>query len=222
MRRFKETALNIALIVTTVAAVVMVAIRVNEAFFSAKETDSPPARTIAAWRDFAGTGHRIGPLTPDVTIVTFTDFQCPFCRRAAAELRAIRQEFPNDVAIVVRHFPIPGHESATPAAQASACAARQSRFEAYHDLLFASQDSIGRKPWAQFAEEAGVPDLLAFETCLSDPIIADLVKRDQADGKKLGVSGTPTFLVNDLLFPGYPGEGQLTEQVRLALDISER
>lgn len=222
MRRLKEIALNAAIAAVTIAAVVMVGIRVNQAFFSSKKADSPAPRRIIEWRDFGNDGHRIGPPASSVTIVEFTDFQCPVCRRASDELRRIRQEFSNDVAVVIRHFPIPGHEFAAAAARAAECAGRQGAFGKYHDLLFASQDLIGKKSWTQFAEEAGLSDVAAFKTCLTDPAIAALVERDQTAGKKLGVTGTPTFLINDLKFPGYPGEGRLAELVRSALDAAPK
>ena len=71
-----------------------------------------------------------------------------------------------------------------------------------------------------FAEEARVSDSVAFRACLSDPTITALVKQDQAAGEKLGVIGTPTFLINDLEISGYPGEGRLTELARSALDMN--
>lgn len=221
MRRpnLKNLALNLVTAVVSVAALAMVGIRAKQQF-PATSAAAVERHKVAAWRDFVRGRQRFGPSTAAVTIVEFSDFQCPFCRQATVELRDIRQEFPDQVAIVFRHYPLPSHQFATAAAEAAECAARQGAFEKYQELLFASPDSIGRKSWGEFAEEARVPDAPAFRSCMSDPAIAAVVKEDRAAGERLGVIGTPTFLINDLEVSGYPGKGKLAELVRSALDTN--
>ena len=176
-----------------------------------------PDRRVANWEVFAGAGHRTGPADAPVRIVVFSDFQCPACLALAGELKAVRLEFPSEVAVIHRHFPLPVHAFAMAAARASECAAQQGRFDAFHDALFAAQPSIGLAPWRRFAEEAGVADLPRFEACLTDPASVRVVERDVKDAGALGVRATPTFLVNDLAVTGTPPLETLRDHIRRAL-----
>lgn len=176
-------------------------------------------RPVRDWRSYA-TGNRIGPAGAPVTIIEFSDFQCPYCRVMADRLRALRREHPGRVALVYRHFPLSYHPYARNAARASICADRQGRFEPFHDALFARQDSLNDALWARLAEVAGVPDRKRFGECLrSDSSLAQ-VERDVAAGMRLGISGTPAVMVNDaLITDGAPGV--LEEHVARALAASE-
>jgi protein-disulfide isomerase len=122
----------------------------------------------------------------------------------AARLKALRERHPKDVAIVYRHFPLSYHPHAKPAARASWCAGRQGRFEAYHDALFAHQDSLGTVAWTLLASRAGVPDSAGFERCIANDDPVAMIERDIAEAGRLGVSGTPTLLVNDQLLKSVP------------------
>ena len=152
-------------------------------------------------------------------ITWFGDYQCPYCRMAAADLEKLRAAYPNKVATVYRHFPLSTiHPESVAAATASECAAAQGRFEPFHLMLYANVESFGTKPWNAFASEAGVGLLADFEACqTSDETKAALVE-DRAAGRALGVVGTPTFLINDKLVPTYPGAAILEGYVLEALN----
>jgi protein-disulfide isomerase len=137
-------------------------------------------------------------------------------------LKEIRRRYPERVAIIFRYFPLPAHQFATAAALAAECAAKQHAFEAYHNALFSSQELIGHRSWAEYARDAGVSDADAFGACLAASDVLGLVQRDRAAGKKLGVGGTPTLLINDLEVLGYPGPDKLMAMVRSALGTSRR
>lgn len=173
------------------------------------------SRTVAGWRSYAE-GQRIGPADARVTIVEFSDFECPFCRETADRLRAIRAKYPRDVALVYRHYPLSYHKNAVPAAKASVCAARQGRFEAYHNALFAQQDSLGLISWTQLARAAGVPDEVGFEACMQSSVPGTEIERDLQAGTRLGVRGTPAILVNERFISGAP-PGVLEELVERAV-----
>lgn len=183
------------------------------------ETATPPLTAeVPEWRSFAASGQRIGPADAPVTIVEFSDFQCPFCAVAAETLRDLRERFGDSIAIVYRHFPLTEiHPHATAAAIASECAAEQGRFEAFHDALFASQDSIGRVDWTWFASRAGLAQAEAFENCIAEERTAPVVARDEAAGRTLGVAGTPTLLVNDRRLLGRADGALLDSLVSAAL-----
>ena len=109
---------------------------------------------------------------------------------------SLRAKYPQDVAVLFRHFPLPMHPYARPAALAAVCAAAQGRFETFYDALYNLQDSLGHMPWLRYAVRAGVPDTAAFATCVADSAGVARLTDDQAAGNKLQVEGTPTVLVN--------------------------
>jgi protein-disulfide isomerase len=137
-----------------------------------------------------------------VTIVEFSDFECPFCGALAKQLQAIRHHYPNEVAIEYRHFPLSSHHYALAAARASECAAAQGKFEAFHDAVFAAQDSIGVVPWEHFAIIAGVTNMLAFRDCYAQAGPIPALARDTLAGRRLRVRGTPTLLINETRLEG--------------------
>ena len=156
-----------------------------------------------------------GPPSAGVTIIEFLDFQCPFCQESAAYLSEIRRRYPKEVSVIYRHFP--AHQLAMPAAIASLCANEQGAFEAMHDLLFAQMDSIGEKTWTRFATEAGVPDTVRFGACLDEPRMRELVVQDTLAARQLGVHGTPSFLINDLLLAGFHGAKEMDRLLERAI-----
>lgn len=206
--------LSTALMVVCALTVTALVVR-REIFHAPQAAVSVESRTVPDWRSYVE-GQRIGPADARVTIVEFSDFECPFCRETAERLRTIRGRYPRDVAVVYRHYPLSYHKHAVPAAKASLCAARQGRFEGYHDALFARQDSLGLIPWTQLAAIAGIPDVPGFEECMRGPDPVPEIERDLAAGTRLGVRGTPAILVNDRLVFGAP-PGLLEELVERAV-----
>jgi protein-disulfide isomerase len=152
---------------------------------------------------YANTGHVLGPKTAAVTLVEFSDFECPFCARFAAYMDSLHS-LGADVRVVYRHFPAARHEFALPAIRASECAAEQDKFEAMHASLFRSNDSIGAASWWWFAKNAGLQDSARFHSCMerSGPIPA--LMRDTLDARRLGAKGTPTLLIHDIRLNGLP------------------
>jgi protein-disulfide isomerase len=130
-----------------------------------------------------------------VVIVEFSDFQCPFCRKALSALDKVRAAYPKDVKLVYRHFPIDIiHPQARLAAQAAECAGAQGRFWEYHDGLFNNVDLF--LPQLQQLAKGLNLDKAAFEACLNGEWARDKVAEDVKAGTRAGVSGTPTFFIN--------------------------
>jgi protein-disulfide isomerase len=154
--------------------------------------------------------------------VEFSDFQCPACRAAAETLRRVRQRYPQQVAVLYRHAPIPSHEHAADAARASQCAGEQGRFEAYHDALFAHQKSIGQISWTAFADTAGVADGNAFASCVNGGGTGAAVEDDRSEARRLGVSATPTLLINEQLIVGAPSEEEIVSMIEKSLRGARR
>lgn len=157
----------------------------------------PELTPVREWPRIAEGGTAIGAAGAPVVLVTFSDFQCPFCARLAESVATLRREQPDRLRMVYRHFPLRSiHPHAWAAALASECAAEQGRFEQYHDELFARQDEIGARRWMDLAVSAGVPDTVAFSSCMARELPAARIRADVALGDALGVTGTPTVFLN--------------------------
>jgi predicted DsbA family dithiol-disulfide isomerase len=142
-----------------------------------------------------GDGPPRGPEDAPVTIVEFSDFQCPYCARVNPTLDEILRRYPDQVRVLFRHFPLDFHQQAPKAAEASRCASEQGKFWEYHDLLFANQKALGVDQLKQYAGQLGL-DQSNFDQCLDSGREAAAVQQDIADGRAAGVSGTPAFFIN--------------------------
>ncbi len=133
-----------------------------------------------------------------ITIVEFSDFECPFCGRFYTDtLGQLREKYveTGKVKIIFRDFPLSFHPEATPAAEASECAADQGKFWEFHDLIFENQTTMSAASYKQWAADLGL-DTEQFNSCVDDGTHAAEVRADFAAGQAAGVSGTPTFFIN--------------------------
>ena len=147
-----------------------------------------------------------GPADAWVTIVTFSDFQCPYCGAVQPTLATVLPEFGGDVRLVFKHFPLSMHGRARPAAVAATCAHAQGRFWEFHDLVFGEQAALfGGSDFeaalASVASRAGL-DVTAWQACRSDQAPDAIVSADMDLGARLGIQGTPTFVVNGAAIVG--------------------
>ena len=120
----QESLLNVSLVMLVACAAVTTALVVRREVFLVHPAQTRP-RTIPEWRDFSRDGHRMGPQKAPVTIVVFSDFQCPYCALLMDRLGVLRAKYPRDVAVVYRHYPLVEHRYSMAAARASECAASQ-------------------------------------------------------------------------------------------------
>ena len=161
----------------------------------------------------AGKGAAIGPADARVTVIEFSDYECPFCRRAEPTVAQMLKEYAGRVRFEFRHFPLESiHPLARGAAEAGVCAEEQGRFWEFHGLVFAGAGLTPADLLAH-ATKAGL-DLNAYQACLASGRAKQRVDADLAAGKAAGVSGTPAFFVN-----GVPHAGAIPiEELREALD----
>lgn len=137
----------------------------------------------------------------DVTFVEFLDFECEACRAFYPAVEQLRADFPDDLTLAIRYFPIPSHANAQNAALAVEAAARQGQLEGMYQRMYDTQAEWGEKPDSQasvfrgFAEDLGL-DLQQYDADVADPEVAARVQRDFDDGRALGVQGTPTFFLD--------------------------
>jgi protein-disulfide isomerase len=142
-----------------------------------------------------------GAAKAPVTIVEFSDFLCPFCKRAQATLAAIETRYGDQVRFVFRDYPIEElHPGATKAAEAARCANEQDKFWPYHDIIF---QKVPRTPeeLKLYAAEVGL-DVTKFDACLTSGTHAAAVQKDIQEGARLGIDGTPAFFINGRVVKG--------------------
>ena len=136
------------------------------------------------------------------TIVIFSDYQCPFCFRLDHELDSLGL-IGSHLSVRVRHFPLENHTFAQDAAKAAICAEQQSYLASYHRALFQHDWSGGPPNWLTLARESGLKDLAAFEVCLRSAAVARRLAGDMALGRQMGISGTPTIVLDRTVLTGY-------------------
>jgi protein-disulfide isomerase len=137
-----------------------------------------------------------GPAKAPVTIVEFSDFHCPFCRRVIPTLAQLESRYGDKIKLVFRDFPIDSlHPGATKAHEAARCANEQGKFWAYHDKLLNTPPKSSPETFKELARDVGLnPN--AFETCLNSGKYQTAIKEDIAEGNRVGVTGTPAFFIN--------------------------
>lgn len=151
-----------------------------------------PLRFAVAADGFAA----FGPQDAPVTIVEFSDFQCPFCARLLPTLERAKRDYAGKLRIVYRHFPLDAiHPHAQKAAEAASCAREQGKFWELHDLMFAEQDSLEVSSLKEMARRLGL-DGAAFDRCLDSDRYYAAVRADLRAGTAAGVTGTPALFVN--------------------------
>jgi protein-disulfide isomerase len=162
----------------------------------------------------------IGPATAPVTIIEFSDFQCPYCRRVQPTLKRLLQEYEGKIKLVFRDFPLHKiHPQAQKAAEAAQCAADQQQFWPYHDKLFANT-RLQIEDLKQFAQELSL-NLERFNTCLDAGKYAREVAQDVRDGANAGVDSTPSFFVNGQPINGAASYERFKEVVEAALEAAQ-
>jgi protein-disulfide isomerase len=130
-----------------------------------------------------------------VTIVEFSDYQCPFCARVNPTLEQVRKTYGDKVKIIFKDFPLPNHPQAPKAAEAGHCAGEQGKYWEMHDQMFANQRALNVPELKQYAASLGM-DAAKFNQCLDTGKHAGLVASGTAQGEKMGVNSTPTLYVN--------------------------
>jgi protein-disulfide isomerase len=174
--------------------------------------------------EITGDGPSRGPADAPVTLVEFSDYQCPFCKNAEQMVEQVLQRYPTQVRFVYRHFPLDNiHPQARGAAEAAACAGAQGKFWDYHKVLFHRSPKLEEEQLKDYATSAGL-DRAAFDSCLASDAQLAAVDADVEAGRAIGVAGTPAFYVNGLPVTGARGADQLAavidgELARLGLPV---
>ena len=143
-----------------------------------------------------------GPENAPVTLVEFSDFQCPYCGRVQSVLQQISETYKDQVKLVYKDFPLPQlHPQAPKAAEAARCAREQDKYWDYHDRLFKDAKDLTSDKLKRYAADLQL-DTAAFDACLDSGKYAAAVRKDMAQGAQLGVNSTPSFFVNGRFLSG--------------------
>ena len=146
--------------------------------------------------------YAIGPEDAPITLIEFSDYQCPFCRRWHQEVyQPLLAAYPGKIRLVYRNLPLTSiHPDAFPAAEAAMCAGDQNAYWQYHEKLFAGE-TLGTDVYKQYAQELGL-DMTAFDDCITNHKFQQAIQEDSDFAVNLGVRSTPTFFVNGLAIVG--------------------
>ncbi len=147
-----------------------------------------------------------GPANAKITLIEFSDFECPFCTRGDKTVKQILENYPNDVKVAFMNLPLPFHKNAEPAARAALAAGKQNKFWEMHDKLFANQKGLNEAFYMKTAGELGL-NMDKFKADYNSEAIKTQVQEDAKKARAAGIQGTPGFSVNGVLVKGaYPYE----------------
>lgn len=183
------------------------------------EAQLPPPAPSQPVKAVTTADHVRGNKDAKVTLIEYSDFECPFCKRHIPNVEQALKDFPKDVRLVYRHFPLTSiHANAQKAAEASECAAKLGGNDAFwkmHDKIFERSPAIGAEALVAMAKELGMNEG-AFKACLDSGEMANRVNSDAASGNDSGVEGTPATFVNGKLISGAIPYASLKAEIQAA------
>lgn len=200
--------------IVTTCCVVLVALAVRRELLDRGDVVANPrqtaARLLPSFDSLIDAGTLLGSSDRGIRLVVFSDFECPACQRFSETLHDVATRFEGRLAVYIVHYPLQQHRFAYRAAQASECAADQDRFQAFHDLLYSLQDSIGILSWSVLARRAQIPDSARFHVCTSE---RSSLRVDAAGTlvQRHGIERTPSIVMEGWLLPRTPGSAELEE-----------
>jgi protein-disulfide isomerase len=164
-------------------------------------TNLPPPRVFRVAVKTDGAPVK-GKVDAPVTIVEFTDFHCPFCKRVLPTLDELESRYGDKIRIVFRDFPIDSlHPEARKGHEAARCAGEQGKFWPFHDKIFANAPKVSADDLKAYAKQVNL-DVEAFERCFTSGKYRTAVEKDIDEGKSIGVTGTPSFIINGRTITG--------------------
>ncbi|MDD9912721.1 MAG: thioredoxin domain-containing protein [Alphaproteobacteria bacterium] len=162
----------------------------------------------------------LGPKNAKVTIVEYSEYQCPFCKKAQETVKKLRKRYKDRVRFAYKHLPLDFHPQAKPAALAAQAAHRQGKFWEYSDLLWERQQYLGEKLFVEVAKELKL-DMDKFNKDRASDAIAQEVQQDLVDGAEAGARGTPYFLINGRAVSGARPINDFIEAIEAAFTEAE-
>lgn len=167
-----------------------------------------------------GPAASFGPANAKVQIVEFSDFQCPFCSKAADVVHQVKAKYGTQVHFTFRQFPLPMHPNAAGAAEAALAANSQGKFWEYHDRLFKNQQQLDRAGLEEQAKQVGI-NMAEFKKSLDEHKFAPTVESDKKLGEQVQVQGTPTLFINGAKIANPSSFEEVSAQIDAALKASK-
>jgi protein-disulfide isomerase len=162
----------------------------------------------------AATGPARGPQSASITIVEFSDFQCPYCGQFEPELKKLMEAYPTQIRLIYRNMPIPSlHPEAQKAAEAAICADKQGKFWEMHDTLFSEQNALAPDALKEKARRLGLNTTM-FDECLEKGGAIQTLNADLREAQRLGLDATPVSFINGRIIPGAVGYDELTAVIK--------
>jgi protein-disulfide isomerase len=183
------------------------------------EEKLPDIRSPALNIDIPSHTASAGKKGAQVKLIEFADFECPYCSKAADNVKALKAKFGDRVEFAYRHFPLNFHPNARKAAEYAQCAGAQGKFWELHDKLYTSPGAIGEADIKGYAQGLGL-DMEKLDKCMTAGDGAKQVDEDYKKGMEIGVEGTPSFFINGRPFAGNPTVEGLTEALEKELGKS--
>ena len=190
------------LVIWILLGVIVAAAVIWYAVFTTTKPAPAPPQPAASAELVREDSHRVtSPVTEKAQLVEFLDFECESCRAAQPLVEELKKEFGDRITFVNRYFPLPGHRNSGTAALAVEAAAQQGQYEQMYAKMFETQPQWGENQDSQaplfrtFAQDLGL-DLAKYDAAVADEKTIDRIRKDVADGRALGVTGTPTFFLN--------------------------
>ena len=172
----------------------------------------PPTADVNTKNDYV-----LGDKKAPVVLVEFADYQCPYCQKVAPQIQQLKKEFGPELTLIYKDFPLPMHPNSEKAAEAARCAGDQGKFWEYHDVLFSSQE-LRPDELKQHARTLNL-DTKSFDACLDNGTEAPAVKKELQEAQDLGLTGTPSFFVNNHFFSGVVDYAALKEIINQQLNV---
>jgi protein-disulfide isomerase len=161
-----------------------------------------------------------GPKNAAVTIIEFSDFQCPYCKQASHTVKQVLKSYGDKVRLIFKHLPLPIHPEAFKAAQASVCAGEQGKFWEYHDGLFGT-DKLSGEALTKLAADLGL-SMKEFSACVDSETSRAVVARDIRESRKADIQATPTFIINGKLMKGARGPEDFKKMIDEELERNQK
>lgn len=188
------------------AGIVTLALFIGGIMMLTKNSGSTTPQTIDPAVLMKEGSFRVGPVEPKVTLVEFSDYQCPFCAGAQTTVDALIAKYPDQLQFIYRHFPLSQHRNAVPAAEAAEAAGSQGKFWEMSNLIFEKQAEWSEVSdplpiFQQYAQELAL-NLEQFNKDMSEHTYQAKILQGVADGNAIGVNSTPSFYLNGEKFTG--------------------
>ncbi len=205
----------------SVASAILIALAISVFWVSpgSKSNRIDPMKTISKqkWDELLDGGHTIGSKDAPVTLIEFSDFQCPYCGMFEKVLEQYRKDHPGQIRLIMYNYPLRQHPQAVTAAEAAECVSHMGDYPRFHNLLFKNQQKFPSQPFDSLAKLAGVTDLSALHGCMKDTTTINAIRQQIVMGNSVDLFQTPTIIINRAYYSGALSYKELDQAVQMAL-----